>query len=89
LEELGRRKKEFQSLVGFAAETENGVQNALQKLKNKNLDWIALNDISNKKIGFNSDFNEITLFSSDGKRVNLDFSKKEDLATQMLELIIK
>ena len=56
LEELGRRKKEFQSLVGFAAETENGVQNALQKLKNKNLDWIALNDISNKKIGFNSDF---------------------------------
>ena len=89
LEELGRKKKEFQSLVGFAAETENGVQNALQKLKNKNLDWIALNDISNKKIGFNSDFNEITLFSSDGKRVNLDFSKKEDLATQMLELIIK
>ena len=89
LEELGRRKKEFQSLVGFAAETENGVQNALQKLKNKNLDWIALNDISNKKIGFNSDFNEITLFSSDGKRVNLDFSKKENLATQMLELIIK
>ena len=89
LEELGRRKKEFQSLVGFAAETENGVQNTLQKLKNKNLDWIALNDISNKKIGFNSDFNEITLFSSDGKRVNLDFSKKEDLATQMLELIIK
>ena len=89
LEELGLRKKEFQSLVGFAAETENGVQNTLQKLKNKNLDWIALNDISNKKIGFNSDFNEITLFSSDGKRVNLDFSKKEDLATQMLELIIK
>ena len=89
LEELGCRKKEFQTLVGFAAETENGVQNALQKLKRKNLDWIALNDISNKKIGFNSDFNEITLFSSDGKRVNLDFSKKEDLATQMLELIIK
>ena len=89
LEELGHGKKEFQTLVGFAAETENGVQNALQKLKKKNLDWIALNDISNKKIGFNSDFNEITLFSSDGKRVNLNFSKKEDLATQMLELIIK
>ena len=41
------------------------------------------------EVDFNSDFNEITLFSSDGKRVNLEFSKKEDLATQMLELIIK
>ena len=64
LEELGCRKKEFQTLVGFAAETENGVQNALQKLKKKKLDWIALNDISKKNIGFGSENNEITLFSS-------------------------
>jgi phosphopantothenoylcysteine decarboxylase/phosphopantothenate--cysteine ligase len=87
--ELGQKKKKLQTLVGFAAETENGVQNALEKLNKKNLDWIALNDISNKKIGFDKDFNEITLFSSSGKRVKLDFSKKEELATQMFELILK
>ena len=89
LMELGQMKKEFQTLVGFAAETENGVQNAIKKLRKKNLDWIALNDVSNKSIGFNTDFNEITLFSSDGKKVKLDFCIKEDLATQMFELILK
>jgi phosphopantothenoylcysteine decarboxylase/phosphopantothenate--cysteine ligase len=89
LEELGCRKKEFQTLVGFAAETENGVQNALQKLKKKNLDWIALNDISNKNIGFGSENNEITLFSSLGKKVKFEFSSKEDLATAMFEVILK
>jgi len=89
LEELGQRKKEFQTLVGFAAETENGVQNALQKLKKKNLVWIALNDISNKNIGFGSENNEITLFSSLGKKVKFEFSSKEDLATAMFEVILK
>ncbi|MBT3667057.1 MAG: phosphopantothenoylcysteine decarboxylase [Opitutae bacterium] len=89
LEQLGRKKKKFQTLVGFAAETENGAQNALMKLKKKNLDWIALNDVSNSSIGFNSDFNEITLFSSGGKIAKLAFSSKEELATQMFELILK
>ena len=65
LDQLGKKKKKSQTLIGFAAETENGVQNALNKLNKKNLDWIALNDVSNSSIGFNSDFNEITLFSSD------------------------
>jgi phosphopantothenoylcysteine decarboxylase/phosphopantothenate--cysteine ligase len=89
LEELGQKKKEFQTLVGFAAETENGVQNALQKLKKKNLDWIALNDISKKNIGFGSENNEITLFSSLGKKVKFEFSSKEDLSTAMFEVILK
>jgi phosphopantothenoylcysteine decarboxylase/phosphopantothenate--cysteine ligase len=89
LEELGQRKKEFQTLVGFAAETENGVQNALQKLKKKNLDWIALKDISKKNIGFGSENNEITLFSSLGKKVKFEFSSKEDLSTAMFEVILK
>ena len=89
LEELGQRKKEFQTLVGFAAETENGVQNALQKLKKKKLDWIALNDISKKNIGFGSENNEITLFSSLGKKVKIEISSKEDLATAMFEVILK
>ena len=89
LDQLGKKKKKSQTLIGFAAETENGVQNALNKLNKKNLDWIALNDVSNSSIGFNSDFNEITLFSSDGKIAKLGFCNKEELATQMFELILK
>ena len=78
-----------QILIGFAAETENFEQNAKIKLKQKNLDWIALNDVSRKQIGFNSEYNEITMFSSNQKKVKFEFSSKEILATQMLELITK
>jgi phosphopantothenoylcysteine decarboxylase / phosphopantothenate---cysteine ligase len=89
LTELGNRKKASQILIGFAAETENFEQNAKIKLKQKNLDWIALNDVSRKQIGFNSEYNEITMFSSNQKKVKFEFSSKEILATQMLELITK
>jgi phosphopantothenoylcysteine decarboxylase/phosphopantothenate--cysteine ligase len=87
LMELGKIKKESQILVGFAAETENWEQNALIKMKQKNLDWIALNDVSQKNIGFGSDQNEITMFSSSQKKVKFDRASKEILAKKMLELI--
>ena len=45
--------------IGFAAETENYLNNANQKLKNKNCDAIILNDVSNSKIGLKSDENEV------------------------------
>jgi phosphopantothenoylcysteine decarboxylase/phosphopantothenate--cysteine ligase len=89
LMELGKIKKESQILVGFAAETENWEQNALIKMKQKNLDWIALNDVSQKNIGFGSDQNEITMFSSSQKKVKFDRASKEILAKKMLELIIE
>lgn len=88
LQELGIRKKKNQILVGFAAETENFEENAKTKLEKKNLDWIALNDVSQKRIGFNSDYNEITMLSSDGKKVKFEYSSKEVLASKMLNLII-
>ena len=61
LKGLGKRKKKGQLLVGFAAEAENFVQ-TLSKSSLKNLDWIAMNDISNPSHGFGSDHNEIFLF---------------------------
>ena len=85
--ELGKIKTDSQILVGFAAETENWEQNAIIKMKEKNLDWIALNDVSQKNIGFGSDQNEITMFSSSQKKVKLDRASKEILAKKMLELI--
>ena len=87
LMELGKVKTDSQILVGFAAETENWEQNAIIKMKEKNLDWIALNDVSQKNIGFGSDQNEITMFSSSQKKVKFDRASKEILAKKMLELI--
>ena len=87
LMELGKIKTDSQILVGFAAETENWEQNAIIKMKEKNLDWIALNDVSQKNIGFGSDQNEITMFSSSQKKVKFDRASKEILAKKMLELI--
>ncbi len=52
-------------VVGFAAETEDVVENARKKLKSKNLDLIIANDVSKKDIGFDSEDNEVTLISSD------------------------
>ncbi len=89
LKDLGKRKTNSQILVGFAAETENFEENAMIKMKEKNLDWIALNDVSQKNIGFGSDYNELTMFSSSHKKVKLDFTSKEILAQKMMEVIIE
>ena len=89
LYELGKRKKENQKLIGFAAETESCEQNAKKKLNLKNLDWIALNDVSIKDIGFESDLNEITLYSNSEQKVKLSIASKEELAAQIFDIITK
>ena len=87
--ELGKRKKENQKLIGFAAETESCEENAKKKLNLKNLDWIALNDVSIKEIGFESELNEVTLYSSSEKKVKLSIATKEELAEQIFDIITK
>ena len=54
-------------VIGFAAETDDIKNNAKKKLMEKNCDWIIANDVSNKSIGFDSDFNEVTIFYKDKK----------------------
>ena len=54
-------------VIGFAAETNNVQENAKKKLIEKNCDWIVANDVSNKSIGFDSDFNEVLIFYKDEK----------------------
>jgi phosphopantothenoylcysteine decarboxylase/phosphopantothenate--cysteine ligase len=89
LYELGKRKKLNQKLIGFAAETESCEQNAKKKLNLKNLDWIALNDVSIKDIGFESELNELTLYSSSEEKVKLSIATKEELAEQIFDIITK
>ena len=71
--ELGRMKREGQLLVGFALETNNEEQNAQHKLEKKNLDFIVLNSLRNEGTCFQSDENQISIISHEGRK---DFPKK-------------
>jgi len=75
-------------VIGFAAETNNVENNAETKLNNKNCDWIIANDVSNKKIGFNSDFNEVTIHYSDKNKETLSYKKKSEISDEIVDRII-
>ena len=77
-------------VIGFAAETDNIKNNAKKKLMEKNCDWIIANDISNKSIGFDSDFNEVTIFYKDNK-INdekLSKKKKSEISDEIIDRVI-
>lgn len=84
LHSLGRHKRPGQKLVGFAAETQDLLNYAQDKLKRKNLDWIAANDVSRTDIGFGSENNAITLLGSNGERWELGPASKLEVARQLL-----
>lgn len=88
LKTLGQRKKSRQLLVGFAAETENELAYGKKKLREKNLDWIAVNHVARTDIGFGSDQNEITLLNKDGKQIEIKKSSKATVAKRMLKAIL-
>ena len=75
-------------VVGFAAETNDLENYANEKLNEKNCDWIVANDVSNKKIGFDSDFNEVTIFYKNGKTDKLKYKPKSEISDELVEKII-
>ena len=79
--------KTQQFVVGFAAETQNLIQSALEKLRNKKLDLIVANDISAPGIGFQSDNNQVTLVDSDEQVENLPRMAKREIANILLDKI--
>ncbi len=86
--ELGRIK-EHRILVGFAAETENLIEHAAEKLKNKNLDLIVANDVSKKGIGFGSDNNEVTIIESSGRIKQVPIRNKDEIGHIILDSVKK
>lgn len=86
--ELGKVKKDHQILIGFAAETENLIQNAKIKLEKKNCDWIIANDVSRSDIGFNQNENQITMISA-SESISLPLSSKKDLSYKVIETILR
>ena len=75
-------------VIGFAAETNNLEKYANKKLNEKNCDWIISNDVSNKKIGFNSDFNEVSIFYKNNNSEKLKYKLKSEISDEVVEKII-
>ena len=75
-------------VVGFAAETNSLKNNSLKKLSEKNCDWIIANDISKKDIGFESDFNKVSIYYKNKSEENLPKMKKSILANEIVNRII-
>jgi phosphopantothenoylcysteine decarboxylase/phosphopantothenate--cysteine ligase len=78
-------------VIGFAAETNDIEINAKKKLIEKNCDWIIANDVSNKSIGFDSDFNEVSIFYRNEKIKNekLIMKKKSEISDEIINRVIE
>jgi phosphopantothenoylcysteine decarboxylase/phosphopantothenate--cysteine ligase len=87
LKEISLRKQS-QIVVGFAAETENVLENARQKLAAKHLDAIVVNDISREGIGFDSDRNEVTIITHD-EVVEVPETTKWEVAQRVLDQVVR
>ncbi|MDY6227108.1 bifunctional phosphopantothenoylcysteine decarboxylase/phosphopantothenate--cysteine ligase CoaBC [Clostridium sp.] len=85
---LGERKKQ-QILVGFAAESNNVIENAKKKLVNKNLDFIVANDITSSDTGFASDDNKVIILSKDGEEKHLEKMNKRKVASEIFQTILR
>lgn len=88
LKTLGDKKKN-QILVGFAAESNDLIENAKIKMSKKNLDFIVANDITLKDTGFSSDHNLVTILSRDGQIHNFDKMSKRKIARELFNLLNK
>ena len=75
-------------VIGFAAETNNLIKNSKIKLAEKNCDWIIANDVSNPSIGFESDFNEVSIFYKNMSNEKLTKMKKSLLADKIIKRVI-
>ncbi len=89
LEFLSKNNKNRPRLVaGFSAETENLRKNSLKKLKIKHCDFLFANDVSRKDIGFNSDYNKVSVFDKKGNVTVLNKNKKSFIANKIAEILL-
>jgi len=84
LVELAKIKKS-QIVIGFAVETENGIKNAIKKMERKKLDGIVLNEISEEKLIFGSDYNQVVLIKASGEKNPLQQAYKLDIAREIFD----
>ncbi len=82
------RKKISQIIVGFAAETENALENARMKLASKSLDAIVVNDVSREGVGFDSDRNAVTIITKD-EVLEVPETTKWEVAQRVLDQVVR
>lgn len=85
---LGANKGDM-ILVGFALETDHELENALHKLRKKNLDWIVLNSLRDPDAGFMKDTNRVTVVSADGRQYNFPAKTKREVAKDIIDTIFQ
>jgi phosphopantothenoylcysteine decarboxylase/phosphopantothenate--cysteine ligase len=83
---LAARRRPDQTLIGFAAETDGGIERAREKLQRKGVDAIVFNDVSNTAIGFDSDDNEVTIVEPSGEH-HIELASKDEVAEAILDRI--
>jgi phosphopantothenoylcysteine decarboxylase/phosphopantothenate--cysteine ligase len=89
LKSLGSVKTDHQFLVGFALETENEQENAINKLSSKNADLIVLNSLKDASAGFGKDTNKVTIFDKAKTAYAFEAKSKKLVANDIVDLIIK
>jgi phosphopantothenoylcysteine decarboxylase/phosphopantothenate--cysteine ligase len=87
--EMALNKSENQFIVGFSLETDNETDNALNKLKSKNLDMIVLNSLNNSHSGFNYNTNQITIIDKEENFTNFELKPKNEVASDIVSKIIE
>jgi phosphopantothenoylcysteine decarboxylase/phosphopantothenate--cysteine ligase len=88
LKSLGQIKLDKQFLVGFALETNDEIENAKKKLKDKNLDFIVLNSMNDNGAGFKHDTNKVTIIDNNNKLFNFELKSKQDVANDIINHLI-
>lgn len=86
-EALGRQKRDGQTFIGFALETDNEEANAMKKMAKKNFDYVVLNSLNDNGAGFGFDTNAVTVFSKDGDSFKLALADKNSIAKGIIDNI--
>lgn len=87
--ELGNIKTKNQILVGFALETDNEFENAIKKIKSKNLDFIVLNSLKEKGAGFGHDTNKISIIDKNGNKTDFNLKSKNKVAVDVVNKLVE
>ena len=87
LKTLGQNKTDKQMLVGFALETENGIENAKKKLHTKNIDMIVLNIMNEAGVGFKTKTNKVSIITKDDKVLDFELKPKKEVANDILNVV--
>jgi phosphopantothenoylcysteine decarboxylase/phosphopantothenate--cysteine ligase len=88
LADVSARRRPGQIIIGFAAETENAIENGRAKLSKKAVDAIVVNDVSRNDIGFDSERNEVTILTA-GEEVGVPAAPKNEIANRILDAALK